>query len=77
VLRLLDTIDDVALARDALAAGVAVRPLSGHHAQAATAPKGLLLGHACIKPEAIAPSFKTLAGVVNTHCNRACDRSTS
>ncbi|AWI54844.1 DNA-binding protein [Aquabacterium olei] len=61
VLALPDHVDDVALARDALAAGVAVRPLSRYHADPARAPRGLLLGYACVRPEAIPPAFAVLA----------------
>ena len=65
VLRLPDHIDDVQLAEQSLAAGVAVRPLSRYHADAQQAPKGLLLGYACVAPEAIGPAFDVLAGVIS------------
>jgi GntR family transcriptional regulator/MocR family aminotransferase len=64
VLRLPQAVDDVRLAEQALAAGVAVRPLSQYHAHPEQAPKGLLLGYACVSPEAITPAFDTLARVI-------------
>jgi len=64
VLCLPEHVDDVALAHAALAAGVAVRPLSKYHAAPDRAPRGLLLGYACVKPEAIGPAFEVLAGVI-------------
>ena len=68
MLRLPDHIDDVQLAEQSLAAGVAVRPLSRYHADAQQAPKGLLLGYACVVPEAIGPAFDVLAGVISAMC---------
>ena len=60
------TVDDVRLAEQALQAGVAVRPLSRYHADPQAAPRGLLLGYACVKPEDIAPAFSVLAEVIES-----------
>ena len=57
--------DDVALTDAALAAGIAVRPLSRYHANPRRAPRGLLLGYACVPEEAMAPAFATLAAVID------------
>jgi GntR family transcriptional regulator/MocR family aminotransferase len=67
VLALPAHVDDVALAAQALAAGVAVRPLSRYHAVPEQAPRGLLLGYACVKPQDIAPAFAVLARQVQAH----------
>jgi GntR family transcriptional regulator/MocR family aminotransferase len=67
VMRLPEGADDVMITEAALAAGIAVRPLSRYYAAPARAPRGLLLGYACVKPEAIAPAFRTLAAVLRSH----------
>ena len=67
VLHLPARCDDVALTEGALAAGVAVRPLSRYHADPQRAPRGLLLGYACVKEAAIGPAFATLATVIEQH----------
>jgi GntR family transcriptional regulator/MocR family aminotransferase len=41
-----------------------VRPLSRYHADPRRAPRGLLLGYACVKEAAIGPAFGTLARVI-------------
>jgi GntR family transcriptional regulator/MocR family aminotransferase len=65
VLRTPDSVDDKALAADALAAGIAVRPLSGYYSDATRTTRGLLLGYACVPDEAIGPAFDVLAGVLD------------
>ena len=61
VLALPPEVDDVALSERIQAAGVAVRPLSRYHAAPAQAQRGLLLGYACVRPEAIGPAFEVVA----------------
>lgn len=56
--------DDVQIAADALAAGIAVRPLSRYYSMASRARPGLLLGYACVPETQIAPAFAVLAGVL-------------
>ena len=56
--------DDRQLVRDALAAGIATRPLSNYYSAPSQAPRGLLLGYACVPDDAIAPNFATLADVI-------------
>lgn len=65
VLRLPPHVDDVALTQSALAAGVAVRPLSAYHADRSRAPRGLVLGYACVQASAIGPAFETLAALIS------------
>lgn len=67
VLRLPADIDDVAVARAALAAGIVVRPLSRYYSHDADPQRGLLLGYGCVKEAAIAPSFARLARVLRQH----------
>ncbi len=57
-------LEDKAIAQASVEAGVATRPLSGYYHTAAAAQAGLLLGYACVKEEAIAPAFATLAEVL-------------
>jgi GntR family transcriptional regulator/MocR family aminotransferase len=64
ILRLPDAVDDAAVARAAMAAGVATRPLSRYFAQAMPGQRGLLLGYACVPEGAIGPAFGVLAGVL-------------
>lgn len=59
-----DRSDDVAIAEASLRAGVAVRSLSRYSANTSRAPRGLLLGYACVKPEGIAPAFGVLKRVL-------------
>ncbi len=60
-------INDRQLAHDALAAGIATRPLSGYYSHTDQATRGLLLGYACVQDEDIAPHFSTLARVIEDH----------
>jgi len=57
-------LDDRAIAQAAVEAGIATRPLSGYYHSPGAGQSGLLLGYACVKEEAIAPAFATLAGVL-------------
>lgn len=59
--------DDEAVARSALALGIAVRPLSRYYYRAARASPGLVLGYACVASERIAPAFAQLALAIRTH----------
>lgn len=64
VLGLPETVDDGALTDAAAAIGIAVRPLSRYYADPARAPRGLLLGYACVPDDEIAPAFSRLATVI-------------
>jgi GntR family transcriptional regulator/MocR family aminotransferase len=57
-------LDDRAIAQAAVEAGIATRPLSGYYHSPGARQSGLLLGYACVKEEAIAPAFGTLARVL-------------
>jgi GntR family transcriptional regulator/MocR family aminotransferase len=70
VLHLEKGTDDVALTEAALAAGIAVRPLSRYYAEPRRAPRGLLLGYACVREAAIGPAFATLALVIERALRR-------
>ncbi len=59
--------DDVAISREALAAGIITRPLSGYYMQAAGARRGLMLGYACVPDAQIAPAFDKLAAIIKRH----------
>ncbi|MES2349258.1 MAG: PLP-dependent aminotransferase family protein, partial [Pseudomonadota bacterium] len=59
--------DDQAVARDALALGVAVRPLSRYYYHAGRAAPGLVLGYACVADEQIAPAFALLARAIRNN----------
>lgn len=59
--------DDLAISREALAAGIITRPLSGYYMQPASARRGLMLGYACVPNEQIAPAFDKLAGIIKKH----------
>lgn len=61
VLGLPQTVDDRALARSILAAGVATRPLSMYHLRPQQAGKGLLLGYGAVDEADIAPAVAVLA----------------
>jgi GntR family transcriptional regulator/MocR family aminotransferase len=65
VLRLPDGVDDRAVAAEALAENIVVRPLSGYFARRDNAGSGLLIGYACVPDEDIEPAFETLAGVID------------
>ena len=68
--------DDRQLVRDALTAGIATRSLSTYFSDPSQAPRGLLLGYACVPDEAIGPNFDTLARVIEKylmHDARATD----
>lgn len=67
VLGLPQAIDDVAVGEDAAAAGIMARPLSKYYFNPVNVQKGLVLGYACVSEAAIAPSFSTLARVINQH----------
>jgi GntR family transcriptional regulator / MocR family aminotransferase len=64
VLELPDYADDRAITADALKAGVVTRPLVSYYMNQEHARKGLMLGYACVPHEQIAPSFATLADVI-------------
>lgn len=70
VVRLPDTIDDVALAQAALQQGVLVRPLSRYYHHSAAGQRGLLLGYGCVTEAEIAPAFTVLAGVLRSFSAR-------
>ena len=59
--------DDRAIARDAAAAGIGVRPLSGYYHEQAGAPRGLLLGYGCVADEQIVPAFDALAAILDQY----------
>jgi GntR family transcriptional regulator/MocR family aminotransferase len=67
VLYLPDSVDDNAVAVDAAAAGVVVRPLSRYYSLRSSVRRGLLLGYACVKQVDIAPAFARLARILRTH----------
>ncbi len=67
VLKLPSYCNDMAIARDAAQAGVAVRPLSLYYHDADQALPGLLLGYACVQQAQIASAFDVLAGVIERH----------
>ncbi|SAL26192.1 GntR family transcriptional regulator [Caballeronia choica] len=69
VLRLPDGVDDRAVAAEALAENIVVRPLSGYFARRDDAGSGLLIGYACVPDEEIEPAFETLAGVIDRFLN--------
>ena len=71
VLRLPDGVDDRAVAAEALAENIVVRPLSGYFARRDDAGSGLLIGYACVPDEEIEPAFETLAGVIDRFLNVA------
>ncbi|WP_283148792.1 PLP-dependent aminotransferase family protein [Silvimonas soli] len=60
-------VDDRQIAQDALAAGIATRPLSSYYNQANAPERGLLLGYACVQDDDIARHFATLARVIEEH----------
>jgi GntR family transcriptional regulator/MocR family aminotransferase len=61
VLGLPESVDDVAVARQVLRAGVMSRPLSAYHLQQPAPAKGLLLGYGAVEEKAIVPNFALLA----------------
>ena len=67
VLRLPAHCDDRAIARDAAAAGIGVRPLSAYYHEPESAPRGLLLGYGCVAEEQILPAFEMLAGILDRY----------
>jgi GntR family transcriptional regulator/MocR family aminotransferase len=66
-LRLPAHCDDKLIAFQALALGVAVRPLSSYFHDAQRVDRGLVLGYACVEDAAIAPAFAVLAKVIKQH----------
>ncbi|MES2105507.1 MAG: PLP-dependent aminotransferase family protein [Pseudomonadota bacterium] len=66
-LRLPAHCDDQLIAREALAQGVAVRPLSSYYHDASRAERGLVLGYACVEEAHIAPAFALLAAVIRRY----------
>ncbi len=64
VLGLPEGADDRAVTSSASEAGVIVRPLSAYYSQESAARPGLLLGYACVPHERIAPTFDSLARVI-------------
>jgi GntR family transcriptional regulator / MocR family aminotransferase len=67
VLGLPRAVDDHAVVRDALHAGVASRPLSMYFMNRPEPGKGLLLGYGAVTEEEVAPKFKLLARVLRRH----------
>lgn len=59
--------DDVAIAREANARHILVRPLSRYYLTAAR-KKGLLMGFASQPEEQMASAFSVLLGCLQTHC---------
>lgn len=66
-LRLPGHCDDRVIAAEALAQGVAVRPLSNYYHERRQAQSGLVLGYACVEEAAIGPAFAVLARVIEAH----------
>jgi GntR family transcriptional regulator/MocR family aminotransferase len=67
VLGLPRAVDDHAVVRDALHAGVASRPLSMYFMNRPEPGKGLLLGYGAVTEEEVAPKFELLARVLRRH----------
>jgi GntR family transcriptional regulator/MocR family aminotransferase len=67
ILNLPEEADDVAIAREANARHILVRPLSRYYLTAAR-KKGLLMGFASQPEEQMAPAFSVLIGCLQTHC---------
>lgn len=68
--------DDVAIAREANARHILVRPLSRYYLTAAR-KKGLLMGFASQPEEQMASAFSVLLGCLQTHCpERSCSGRT-
>lgn len=67
ILNLPEEADDVAIAREANARHILVRPLSRYYLTAAR-KKGLLMGFASQPEEQMAPAFSVLIGCLRTHC---------
>ncbi|HEX9172085.1 MAG TPA: PLP-dependent aminotransferase family protein, partial [Telluria sp.] len=59
--------DDTGIARDALAEGIVVRPLSHYFHDRASALPGLVLGYACVDEPEIDPAFEVLSRVIARH----------
>lgn len=76
VLTLPEGMDDVAVAREALACGVAVRPLSRYYAGRARTP-GLLLGFACVAEPDMRVPFEQLVRCLRRRAPRPARRSAS
>lgn len=70
ILNLPEEADDVAIAREANARHILVRPLSRYYLTAAR-KKGLLMGFASQPEEQMAPAFSVLIGCLRTHCPEA------
>jgi GntR family transcriptional regulator / MocR family aminotransferase len=62
VVGLPDGVDDAAVAEEALAAGVAVQPLSYHRLR--PGPPGLVIGYAAVTPDRLREGVRLLAGAV-------------
>jgi len=56
--------DDLGISMAARTQGLVARPLSRYYASETAEGRGLLLGYACVPEEAIAPSFRKLAEVI-------------
>lgn len=69
-LKLPDHCDDLAISREAQAAGIIARPLSAYYMDTEGLQRGLILGYACVANELIAPSFQTLALIIKRHLSR-------
>jgi GntR family transcriptional regulator/MocR family aminotransferase len=67
VLGLPESVDDSAVTRQVLHAGVASRPLSMYYTGERNAEKGLLLGYGAVAEHEAAPQFRILARVLQTH----------
>ncbi len=66
VLTLPDGVDDVAIARRAIEAGLAPSPLSRWHAAAANARSGLLLGITNVTPQTVEAGWRTLQAIITS-----------
>ena len=67
VLLLPERCDDRAIARDAAAQGIGVRPLSTYYHDASHARNGLLLGYGAVADEQIQPAFDALAVILDRY----------
>jgi GntR family transcriptional regulator/MocR family aminotransferase len=73
-LRLPRGVDDVALSRRAAEEGIIARPLSPYYHQPQYAPRGLILGYACVPDAQIAPCFARLVKAIRQGMHAGCER---
>jgi GntR family transcriptional regulator/MocR family aminotransferase len=67
VLLLPERCDDRAIARDAAAQGIGVRPLSTYYHETGSRRNGLLLGYGGVADEQIVPAFEALAVILDRY----------